>query len=102
MVLIESDWNLKECHDSVFGCDDRVLIESDWNLKFMFPPSLRIRSSVLIESDWNLKDYTPVSISFFGRSINRIRLEFKGVYLATGFPSWDVLIESDWNLKFVL
>ena len=54
---------------------------------------------VLIESDWNLKYKDTASAFPTGKSINRIRLEFKGIrdrYAAGVVP---VLIESDWNLK---
>ena len=55
-----------------------VLIESDWNLK-----SKRYRGTdgtkrVLIESDWNLKFYHKIK-AMQKPSINRIRLEFKGL-----------------------
>ena len=33
MVLIESDWNLKEAEDRQWSARRKVLIESDWNLK---------------------------------------------------------------------
>ena len=33
MVLIESDWNLKEGEKGIFSRSNTVLIESDWNLK---------------------------------------------------------------------
>ena len=33
MVLIESDWNLKEEEMKKLTIDSVVLIESDWNLK---------------------------------------------------------------------
>ena len=103
LVLIESDWNLKqaEYHDMTprqmrinrirLEFKDRqsgegicrvvcVLIESDWNLKLFpiaRPQSFRV---VLIESDWNLK-YNGIreyDVDICG--INRIRLEFKDDY----------------------
>ena len=53
-----------------------VLIESDWNLKDMTQLELDSEVYVLIESDWNLKYYPPYSLQP-GMRINRIRLEFK-------------------------
>ena len=42
LVLIESDWNLKEeyaaCGKVIMG----VLIESDWNLKFCIPANFAV------------------------------------------------------------
>ena len=54
---------------------------------------------VLIESDWNLKEHTGGSIWRQAISINRIRLEFKGISSLQRYHSRSVLIESDWNLK---
>ena len=57
-------------------------------------------TSVLIESDWNLKYKAFPSDRLSFRSINRIRLEFKGNYPSPRSPFRpSVLIESDWNLK---
>ena len=54
-----------------------VLIESDWNLKddpiFAESPD----DPVLIESDWNLKGTKQCFRNWHWKSINRIRLEFK-------------------------
>ena len=80
-----------------------------------------MNQKVLIESDWNLKEDSGTHSDFRLRRINRIRLEFKGNYLASflkkqhsinrirlefkgqcrvqGFKRCLVLIESDWNLK---
>ena len=55
---------------------------------------------VLIESDWNLKSIFDCCIRSFCRRINRIRLEFKVMYLPyNSIRLLLVLIESDWNLK---
>ena len=54
---------------------------------------------VLIESDWNLKYKDTASAFPTGKSINRIRLEFKGVQKSMKTRQVEVLIESDWNLK---
>ena len=35
LVLIESDWNLKEKYSPIFAEEAIVLIESDWNLKIV-------------------------------------------------------------------
>ena len=60
-----------------------VLIESDWNLKGYNSIILFSMILVLIESDWNLKEKHR-SLGFcLSRSINRIRLEFKGYDYAT-------------------
>ena len=57
----------------------RVLIESDWNLKSDKIDIKSQKEHVLIESDWNLKiDLSNVFV-VWSCSINRIRLEFKGV-----------------------
>ena len=55
LVLIESDWNLKEVTitQEYYGHD--VLIESDWNLKNIVDVLQVVQVMVLIESDWNLK-----------------------------------------------
>ena len=58
-------------------------------------------SKVLIESDWNLKKNILI-IQRFYPSINRIRLEFKGLCLILGHGIKRVLIESDWNLKVAI
>ena len=52
VVLIESDWNLKQSSTDLGA----VLIESDWNLKKNLLPRNNGRQLVLIESDWNLKN----------------------------------------------
>ena len=76
-----------------------VLIESDWNLKDEELKELTQLISVLIESDWNLKVSGRFRHSPFRNRINRIRLEFK-VYRILHLESFfTVLIESDWNLK---
>ena len=104
LVLIESDWNLKQCSKKICTEPYRVLIESDWNLKFKNGEGKqeadfsinRIRlefkvgrgltamggALVLIESDWNLKVIRPI-VDLNGISINRIRLEFKDSLLYT-------------------
>ena len=56
-------------------------------------------AAVLIESDWNLKDDYPFLGTKGENSINRIRLEFKGMRRTAGRNVNGVLIESDWNLK---
>ena len=57
-----------------------VLIESDWNLKEDYTNDLNNKlTQVLIESDWNLKKTRPQYCSQENR-INRIRLEFKAEY----------------------
>ena len=77
-----------------------VLIESDWNLKVVEPPPAFVGIMVLIESDWNLKQLHGLHFPLFP-GINRIRLEFKGLYPVVYFYSIvSVLIESDWNLKY--
>ena len=78
MVLIESDWNLKEEREDELLAKDWVLIESDWNLKTVFAAEPIFVESVLIESDWNLK-------------IRRYVINRRCIL--------HVLIESDWNLK---
>ena len=85
LVLIESDWNLKNTLEEHTALDTVVLIESDWNLKDTGRTYANCDREVLIESDWNLKltflFYLTDSIS----CINRIRLEFKGrTNLGTG------------------
>ena len=55
--------------------------------------------NVLIESDWNLKDTKLQPRSTWRTSINRIRLEFKGIYELDKPTDTLVLIEADWNLK---
>ena len=55
-----------------------VLIESDWNLKNRVLQLLKLQHTVLIESDWNLKDKERRGIALGVLCINRIRLEFKG------------------------
>ena len=80
-VLIESDWNLKwhsGATDEVAGSD--VLIESDWNLKIRVDRITQSRLEVLIESDWNLKAFRHCKGIRLRSGINRIRLEFKGIY----------------------
>ena len=60
MVLIESDWNLKEEREDELLAKDWVLIESDWNLKIRrYVINRRCILHVLIESDWNLKGIQP-------------------------------------------
>ena len=55
-----------------------VLIESDWNLKqCTTQPRKRWKTPVLIESDWNLKLTLVLQAVRQAVSINRIRLEFK-------------------------
>ena len=54
-VLIESDWNLKILQGDWFAALLCVLIESDWNLKWINERFYNILNGVLIESDWNLK-----------------------------------------------
>ena len=76
-VLIESDWNLKNTARCRSERLQWVLIESDWNLKSNRIYLLLDRSFVLIESDWNLKSFPCLTSD---------RIE-------------PVLIESDWNLK---
>ena len=78
LVLIESDWNLKDIELVEVEDLTDVLIESDWNLKIISASTMETRHSVLIESDWNLKK----------TSYRRHYRDCK------------VLIESDWNLKF--
>ena len=99
-VLIESDWNLKKISQfNLFFaglsinrirlefkvkffpllCErSSVLIESDWNLKRGKLTDVWLEeATVLIESDWNLKRISVLFFPGMGRSINRIRLEFK-------------------------
>ena len=99
VVLIESDWNLKELTDKQRLFCIYVLIESDWNLKNTYWLDGCLYLVVLIESDWNLKMRRQYIRTADAR-INRIRLEFKVASMST--PSslhLSVLIESDWNLK---
>ena len=56
-----------------------VLIESDWNLKEKYDAKCVLVCIVLIESDWNLKHEEGIAFSNFDDGINRIRLEFKEV-----------------------
>ena len=78
----------------------QVLIESDWNLKLSlihannrFAPGInRIRL-----------EFKVIFMIRFKRcwlSINRIRLEFKGLMQQLNAMQMQVLIESDWNLKW--
>ena len=61
-----------------------VLIESDWNLKRGKLTDVWLEeATVLIESDWNLKRISVLFFPGMGRSINRIRLEFKGIRTKT-------------------
>ena len=55
VVLIESDWNLKDTAKPNKWRLLSVLIESDWNLKRYALTVLSAARLVLIESDWNLK-----------------------------------------------
>ena len=89
LVLIESDWNLKQLHGlhfplfpginrirlefkdtckQVAALFNQVLIESDWNLKRGQVYGKKAIEKVLIESDWNLKIYIrpflPAKISY--------------------------------------
>ena len=61
----------------------------------------RKENKVLIESDWNLKKKKDIVRAFVNRSINRIRLEFKGKSHGLSYLLQTVLIESDWNLKYI-
>ena len=56
-----------------------VLIESDWNLKDDKNYVKNYATTVLIESDWNLKLWTQMAVPEGLTSINRIRLEFKAL-----------------------
>ena len=58
-----------------------VLIESDWNLKIICAARFYSIKKVLIESDWNLKKSVQAKSVSGGVGINRIRLEFKGIFL---------------------
>ena len=58
-------------------------------------------SIVLIESDWNLKLEMLMNAIYVQASINRIRLEFKGLKIYYRARTSQVLIESDWNLKHI-
>ena len=77
MVLIESDWNLKERKRARIRNRRKVLIESDWNLKDNVNLPISSVSCVLIESDWNLKGTVAIRSGRNRKGINRIRLEFK-------------------------
>ena len=61
-----------------------VLIESDWNLKNIATRPSWNFVKVLIESDWNLKERVWMFNRFSSFCINRIRLEFKGNCSTTG------------------
>ena len=76
-VLIESDWNLKKIMFSISQVSVAVLIESDWNLKLNPSTIEKLPTVVLIESDWNLKEIIQRWYYNCFLSINRIRLEFK-------------------------
>ena len=78
-----------------------VLIESDWNLKELHMDGQQVLGMVLIESDWNLKMALAGITIMIGGSINRIRLEFKGLKIYYRARTSQVLIESDWNLKHI-
>ena len=80
VVLIESDWNLKQSSTDLGLTLGAVLIESDWNLKKIMFSISQVSVAVLIESDWNLK-------------LNPSTIE--------KLPTV-VLIESDWNLKEII
>ena len=77
LVLIESDWNLK--NDRVVGMQtwgtsiNRIRLEfkGQYRAKGKYP------EAVLIESDWNLKSLYRRISSGMAIRINRIRLEFK-------------------------
>ena len=77
IVLIESDWNLKQTVNMAIRKKDTVLIESDWNLKLYESNCFCNCEIVLIESDWNLKSELIHVLSTAILRINRIRLEFK-------------------------
>ena len=125
LVLIESDWNLKEVGSSVIYSAqngiNRIRLEfkgfsEHYELKC--PSRInRIRlefkvfgvhdnclfTIVLIESDWNLKSCQALNSSLVSEGINRIRLEFKvKATSAIIGGAASVLIESDWNLKKTL
>ena len=78
VVLIESDWNLKQVQPGrrqpVIFRINRIRLE----FKGMRRTAGRNVNGVLIESDWNLKLFSLYEI---------------------GWPVISVLIESDWNLK---
>ena len=44
------------------------------------PPPFNGGTNVLIESDWNLKPLKDFPVQLEAEGINRIRLEFKGIY----------------------
>ena len=77
MVLIESDWNLKQVLISPRHykriCINRIRLE----FKVVIERLMRSLSFVLIESDWNLKEPKAEEPIDEEESINRIRLEFK-------------------------
>ena len=77
LVLIESDWNLKEAAMEIPCSVPHVLIESDWNLKTFVGIMIPRFVSVLIESDWNLKIRSRRLPCHAIIGINRSRLEFK-------------------------
>ena len=78
IVLIESDWNLKEA-----GSDrerrhhpriNRIRLEFK---EAWIDNGRGMATIVLIESDWNLKRRRPMNQRTVQKRINRIRLEFK-------------------------
>ena len=76
-----------------------ILIESQWNLKQSIFSAALLGESILIESQWNLKNAYSNIVIQSGNNINRITVEFKANYaISNHFLSW-ILIESQWNLK---
>ena len=79
-------------------CINRIRLE--FKVRFLLRGNSVI--DVLIESDWNLKYKDTASAFPTGKSINRIRLEFKEVSgESKKSKKIVVLIESDWNLKLI-
>ena len=76
-----------------------VLIESDWNLKYKDTASAFPTGKSINRIRLEFKEKTFKIINKLIYSINRIRLEFKGVQKSMKTRQVEVLIESDWNLK---
>ena len=79
VVLIESDWNLKDVSIRFF----RNVVIGINRIRLEFKggnfSQLLLNAWVLIESDWNLKIFEGAKDIVDEAGINRIRLEFKGV-----------------------
>ena len=100
LVLIESDWNLKIILLIKYLSPFKVLIESDWNLKYKDTASAFPTGKSINRIRLEFKEKTFKIINKLIYSINRIRLEFKEVSgESKKSKKIVVLIESDWNLK---